>query len=73
MTNKPLKTAEVPVKWLEQLMKLGKEAKVEVYSTGVMNGHRTNTTKLDHLKGYIESAEFFIEAKLSEHFNGEGE
>lgn len=59
-------TVEVPIAWLVKLIKLGKETDVQVYSTGVMNGNRADKTKLNHLKGYIESAEFLIPEELKQ-------
>lgn len=51
-------TVQVPVKWLEKLLKISRKATVSAYSTGL--GVRLDDQELTRLKGYIESAESLL-------------
>lgn len=52
------KTVQVPVKWLEELMKLGDDLYADPYYTGTANSVVISQAKLAKLKGFIQSAKF---------------
>lgn len=56
------KTVEVPVVWLENLMRLGEDASVSIYSGPTIGTLACkDDTKLVLLKGYIQSASQFLD------------
>ncbi len=59
-------TVEVPIAWLNKLLELGKVTEVRIYSSGIANGWTADKSKLEHLKGYIESAKMFTKEEVKD-------